>query len=122
MTTAAMADTLEGYEIEFRQNALFGTWFWTATAPNGDKLTPLVGVGFLDKRRAEQDALRRIRMDQRTEKVNGAALEQRLTERSSAFEAAFDAAFPGLPECMSIDEAKRRVAAAVIAWDQASGR
>lgn len=36
---------------------------------------------------------------------------------NQAFRAAFDAAFPGLPECMSMEEAERRVTAALIAYD-----
>ena len=36
---------------------------------------------------------------------------------SPAFKAAFDAAFPGLPHGMSMEEAERRLTAALIAYD-----
>lgn len=36
---------------------------------------------------------------------------------NAAFKAAFDAAFPGLPQCMTIEEAERRMTAALIAYD-----
>jgi len=35
----------------------------------------------------------------------------------SRVEAAWDAAFPGLPECMTLEESKRRIARAVAALD-----
>lgn len=30
--------TLSDYQITFRRDAMFGCWYWTAVAPNGETL------------------------------------------------------------------------------------
>lgn len=75
---------LDGYTITFRQNAIFGTWSWQAKTPNDEALAgPLLGLGWTQKTEAERDALRRIRRHEATERISGAALEARVTARST---------------------------------------
>lgn len=75
--TTTVAEPLDGYTIAFFKVMLFNTWSWRITTPDGRILGPSLGIGWAERARAEQEALKCCEQDASRDELTLTAVELR---------------------------------------------